>query len=237
MEKAFADIVKANSVAQAIDFARFRVEELGAVQGTFHVGAPNVSQTGPQTYVAHFGKSDDWIEGYLDPVIRQHDPIPNFVMRLGVSIDICDAIKKISMTAKEAECVDRFYGDVKERTVAIPAYGPFDFDNFSTITLDHPIDSRDDALVRTLVGIVELLNRRVGQLLKIDTALANDLSARELEVLNWIGQSKSNGDIATILSISPSTVDTYIRRVFAKLEVNDRISAAIKGVQLGLIRF
>jgi DNA-binding CsgD family transcriptional regulator len=237
MEQAFAEIVKADSVARAIEVARLRVQELGAVQATLHAGAPHVSQTGPQTYIAHFGKSDDWIAGYLDPAIRQYDPIPNFVMRLGHTIDVCDAIEKLSMTAEEAACVDRFYGDIKDNTVAIPAYGPFDFDNFATITLDHPIDSRDDALVRNLIGIVELLNRRVGQLLHTDSALEHDLSARELEVLNWIGQSKSNGDIATILSISPSTVDTYIRRVFAKLEVNDRISAAIKGVQLGLIRF
>jgi DNA-binding CsgD family transcriptional regulator len=63
------------------------------------------------------------------------------------------------------------------------------------------------------------------------------LSERELAVLNWMGRSKSNGDIATILGISPATVDTYARRIFAKLGTNDRIASVVKGVRLGLIRY
>ena len=52
-----------------------------------------------------------------------------------------------------------------------------------------------------------------------------------------MGRSKSSGDIATILDIGPATVDTYVRRLYAKLDVNDRISAVLKGVRFGLIRF
>jgi DNA-binding NarL/FixJ family response regulator len=41
--------------------------------------------------------------------------------------------------------------------------------------------------------------------------------------------------IAEILAISPGTVDTYMRRIYDKLEVSDRTSAAVKGVGMGLI--
>ena len=51
-----------------------------------------------------------------------------------------------------------------------------------------------------------------------------------------MAQGKSNGVIADILSISPGTVDTYLRRIFEKLDVTDRTSAAVKGVSMGLIR-
>ena len=63
----------------------------------------------------------------------------------------------------------------------------------------------------------------------------NPLSARELEILRWVAQGKSNVVIADILQISSGTVDTYLRRVFEKLNVADRTSAAVKGVGLGLI--
>ena len=62
------------------------------------------------------------------------------------------------------------------------------------------------------------------------------LSLREVEILRWVAQGKSNGVIADILSISPGTVDTYLRRIFEKLDVADRTSAAVKGVSMGLIR-
>ena len=61
------------------------------------------------------------------------------------------------------------------------------------------------------------------------------LSGRELEILRWVARGKSNSAIATILGISPGTVDTYIRRIYDKLAVSDRTSAAVKGVGLGLI--
>ncbi|WP_217272256.1 response regulator transcription factor [Sphingopyxis sp. BSNA05] len=62
------------------------------------------------------------------------------------------------------------------------------------------------------------------------------LSNREHEVLLWIARGKSNSDIATILDISGSSVDTYVRRVFDKLNVNHRIAAILKGLHLGLVR-
>lgn len=62
------------------------------------------------------------------------------------------------------------------------------------------------------------------------------LSPREIEVLEWIATGKSNGVIAEILGISPHTVDTIVRRIFSKLDVNDRTTAAIRGLGAGLLR-
>ncbi|UOA31055.1 HTH-type quorum sensing-dependent transcriptional regulator RpaR [Sulfitobacter sp. DSM 110093] len=62
------------------------------------------------------------------------------------------------------------------------------------------------------------------------------LSPREVEVLEWIATGKSNGVIAEILGISPHTVDTIVRRIFSKLDVNDRTTAAIRGLGAGLLR-
>lgn len=62
-----------------------------------------------------------------------------------------------------------------------------------------------------------------------------DLSERERDVLFWLAQSKSNSAIAAILEIAPSTVDTYMRRIFRKLGVSDRVGAAIAAVQQGHI--
>ncbi|WP_068115538.1 helix-turn-helix transcriptional regulator [Tropicimonas marinistellae] len=61
------------------------------------------------------------------------------------------------------------------------------------------------------------------------------MTDRELEVLAWIARGKSNSVIADILGISAHTVDTHVRRIFRKLGVNDRTTAAVKGFGLGLL--
>jgi LuxR family transcriptional regulator/LuxR family quorum-sensing system transcriptional regulator CciR len=61
------------------------------------------------------------------------------------------------------------------------------------------------------------------------------LSPRETDVLHWAALGKSNTSIADILSISPHTVDTLMRRCFQKLGVSNRTSAVLKAVTTGLI--
>lgn len=62
------------------------------------------------------------------------------------------------------------------------------------------------------------------------------ITAREREVLEWIAKGKSNSVIADILGISAHTVDTHVRRIFRKLGVNDRTTAAVKGLGAGLVQ-
>lgn len=54
-----------------------------------------------------------------------------------------------------------------------------------------------------------------------------DLTEREAEVLVWIANGKSNKEIATILDISPRTVNKHLDRIFGKLGVENRTSAAV----------
>jgi LuxR family transcriptional regulator/LuxR family quorum-sensing system transcriptional regulator CciR len=61
------------------------------------------------------------------------------------------------------------------------------------------------------------------------------LSARESEVLEWASVGKSNDAIATILGISPHTVDTHLRRIFHKLSAFNRTEAVIAGFQSGAL--
>ena len=60
------------------------------------------------------------------------------------------------------------------------------------------------------------------------------LSNRELEVVKWMCRGKSNPVIAEIIGVSRSSVDAYIRRIFAKLDVTDRTAACVRAHTLGL---
>jgi DNA-binding NarL/FixJ family response regulator len=58
------------------------------------------------------------------------------------------------------------------------------------------------------------------------------LTAREAEVLLWLGRGKSNRDIAEILVLSPRTVNKHLEGVFSKLGVENRASAAALAVRV-----
>lgn len=61
------------------------------------------------------------------------------------------------------------------------------------------------------------------------------LSERETEVLKLVTEGKSNTQIGLILKISRHTVKAHLNGIFEKLEVHDRICAAVKAVKENLV--
>jgi two-component system NarL family response regulator len=61
------------------------------------------------------------------------------------------------------------------------------------------------------------------------------LSAREVEVVRLIAQGMRNKEIATALHITEETAKVHVRRVFAKLDVNDRTAAVRVAMRRGII--
>lgn len=81
----------------------------------------------------------------------------------------------------------------------------------------------------------QLMHLRYCALLQPSLGAAPKLSNREAEVLTWVARGKSNAAIGEILGISAHTVDAHLRRVYLKLGVYDRISAALRALGFGLI--
>ena len=61
------------------------------------------------------------------------------------------------------------------------------------------------------------------------------LTEREVEVLRLVAVGLSNDDIAQRLVISPRTVHTHVRAVFAKLGVSTRTAAAHEASLLNVL--
>lgn len=96
--------------------------------------------------------------------------------------------------------------------------------------------------------ITRALLDRVAPALTADVAATHDTQARapaaevtarltdrERDVFLAIGQGLTNGEIASQLFLSESTVKTHVGRVLAKLEARDRIHAVILAHRLGLV--
>jgi DNA-binding NarL/FixJ family response regulator len=81
----------------------------------------------------------------------------------------------------------------------------------------------------------KLFNHIAGTTASLNTSLANELSAREHEVLRLLSDGLSNADIAKELFLSEGTVRNYVSSLFIKLGVNDRTQAAVVALKNGLV--
>jgi DNA-binding NarL/FixJ family response regulator len=59
------------------------------------------------------------------------------------------------------------------------------------------------------------------------SAIQDVLSKRELEVLKLVGEGKNNLEIAQLLYLTEGTVKNYITQILSKLQVRDRVQAAL----------
>jgi two-component system NarL family response regulator len=67
------------------------------------------------------------------------------------------------------------------------------------------------------------------------TAPAVELTERETQILRLIAEGKDNAEIGQELYISPRTVKNHVSSLLAKLQIENRIQAAVYAVRRGLV--
>src|SRR5213595_950712 len=70
---------------------------------------------------------------------------------------------------------------------------------------------------------------------EIAEAIRTELSDREIQVLKLIANGKDNAMIAGELHISPKTVKNHISNILMKLQIDNRIQAAVYAVRSGIV--
>lgn len=61
------------------------------------------------------------------------------------------------------------------------------------------------------------------------------LTQRELDVLQYLAKARSNKEIAVQLQVSEETVKTHMKSLFAKLGVQDRTDAVLAAIRRGIV--
>ena len=63
-----------------------------------------------------------------------------------------------------------------------------------------------------------------------------DMTRREIDVLELLSQGLSNDEIGDKLGIGRNGVKSHLKNIFAKLEVDDRVTAVTEAIRRGFIR-
>ena len=69
-----------------------------------------------------------------------------------------------------------------------------------------------------------------------DELLAEQLTAREIEVLQLLAEGASSAEMARQLAVSPNTVRTHVQGILSKLQVHSRLEAAAFAVRNDLVK-
>jgi NarL family two-component system response regulator LiaR len=80
----------------------------------------------------------------------------------------------------------------------------------------------------------KILNQFVSPKSDIETP-PDELTPREMEVLQLVAQGLSNKELANKLTISEKTVKTHLSSIFSKLHLSDRTQAAIYALKHNLV--
>lgn len=194
-------------------------------------------RVGEAVALLEHGFPPDVVHAYAEMGYGQHDPTLRVVMATGRPDTPYRVRERFHLSPDERHYRTTMEGLDTGDALSLPLFGPHGRDAYGILGYPSDPDFYRKARRTELhmaaqaahLKTFSLLTRR----LRPDT---QGLSPREVEILRWVAKGKSNSVIADILEISAGTVDTYLRRIFEKLKVTDRTSAAVKGVSLGLIR-
>lgn len=202
---------------------------------SYHLTPPFHSQNSRHSTVFHFGLDPEVAKIYLEPEVFESDPIPDYVMREGYCMSWRQALAGQKLKPKHIEFSKKAVALGFVDGVAAPLFGPGGRNSFFSVSFDRVLTAEDEPSILPVIASAKLAHSRICTLLRMEAGRTVELSEREREVLYWISRGKSSHDISIILEISTTTVDTYVKRIFAKLGVYDRMSAVIVGLSNSLI--
>ncbi|QYJ06000.1 helix-turn-helix transcriptional regulator [Qipengyuania flava] len=192
------------------------------------------SHTSPQSFIWARDCPIEYQRLYVGEQYRRRDPIPRLTFEHGPVLTWTQA-KRLGASDRDAQW---FFGVLKEMGVtnwlSVALFGPRNRDGYAAVQFSDDPDQFDPSRLSEIQSLLSTAHLQICKIMDEGKPTVS-LSEREREVLRWMGHGKSSSDIAAILDISPETVRTYVRRIYDKLDTNDRVTATVRALKLGLV--
>jgi LuxR family quorum sensing-dependent transcriptional regulator len=172
----------------------------------------------------------EFTEAYETRGYAEHDPILREIARIRHAVEWPQAFEKRRLTSEEKvvlEDADRLglrFG------LAIPITEASGNAGFVSISGPNPCS---DAKARSALTLVSIYVYHRLRALAAGRETKQRLSRREIEVLHWIAEGKSDWQIGRILSISAKTVNYHTENLKRKFGVATRMQAVVSAIKQG----
>ena len=203
-------------------------------------GLAKLSRTGAFegfTNVLNVSYPEEWIRLYWQKGYFDVDPVLQMALREPGTQHWETTYRKSTSTEKQREFMaaakEFGLGDGITTGSADPACGIATFCSFASA-------ERVDA--KRYVPLVEYFGYHVHLALlrtapKSSRAVApcvRELTLREMTILNWVKNGKTNWEIATIMGVTERTIRFHVENIFSKLDVTSRSHAVATAIEHGL---
>jgi LuxR family transcriptional regulator/LuxR family quorum-sensing system transcriptional regulator CciR len=195
------------------------------------LGAPD----GNRVDVAAHGVPDDLVSRYVEERLYLSNPMLRHALQSVEPFYFDEIAARNDLDASERAFIEDVRALGLLNGLGVQVFGPNGRNGYCGLGLRPGVTRIDPSELRNFQWVCQLAHLRYCGMLQSALGPTPSLSEREAEVLSWVARGKSNTSIAEILGISVHTVDAHLRRIYLKLGVYDRISAAVRGIGTGLI--
>ena len=180
------------------------------------------------------GYPDDIMSTYVTEKLYADDPLFKTAIRTGKVFWWWDVEKYHNLTPNQK----KFMSVMKEANFsdgyAIPTFGPNGRNGFFGLgrgSLERSEDSKEGKLMQLFCQALHLQYCLITQHLR----QISDLSNKEHQVMTHVARGLSTNEIADTLGVSANTINTHLKHVYLKFDVNDRVSATLRFLAFGYI--
>lgn len=203
---------------------------------SYHILAEGLRAIPIASGVVRHTVPEDWVKRYIARQYFKIDPILEQSRREARPFHWFDIDKIVNLNAQQEQFLKELKGAGFTDGLAVPAFGPKGtIACFALGCIGSKLELTGAQELFLQFGCLQTQNRYFELARKTYEAPSKPLSPREKQVLCLVAEGHPNNHIAECLGITENTVDTMLRRTFAKLGVNNRISAVLKGIGDGMI--
>ncbi len=198
---------------------------------------PHRKPTHPGTIIRYVGLSNEQFQKFaIAGLIKQgHITTENSLLkgsafRWTEIADLTDSGQLFENLKQDANSADINEGWI------FPVFGPQSRNGLTSFGKPKSEKLMTDGIGSRFHIFAQMAHLRFCQLTPNLYGIDKSLSKREMQIIAWAAKGKSNSEIGTILQLSESSIDSYMRRAFTKLDVHDRTSASVKAISMDLVR-
>jgi DNA-binding CsgD family transcriptional regulator len=184
---------------------------------------------------------DGHFENYVAESWMQVDPILAFTLRTTRPYCWDDIATSLEFTPSQVALLDECKRVGVHSITAIPIRGPDGRCTVVGVSSRHA-NRRDPKRAKIVHAMCAQTWDRFAQLARYPledsgrNCATENLTRRELEVLNWMKHGKSNTDISEILNLSIKTIEYHVSNVFRKLGATNRVTAVVIAIRDDLLK-